>query len=555
MVRAHVSVLRALSLILVLSLAVGCAGGSSADDGLGAGDYVKGGSLGKEDASVLATVLDFEFDGSLVTDAAWDTRRVVQDQLLYTIGHLNGDKSVGRLDRLTLTNVATASADGGKTRVTYHASMPVAWGSKTNLPTSYTLTLPQDVSYSGQQAFTTKYKGSCVEAGAHDVDAGSMWYYYRPAKSGCKLADADVIKAQVTVTVSAVNTTGRYPEFHKVWEDKALRVVSVFGKYEDGATTSADAGVAAYNEFVAAVRKRLASSDLQTTPATVPTDPGVSTPDVEFRATLADGRTVQVNALLVDNVAGATSAFYDRYEDLSTRADLIAYNGHAGLGQNVRALAKKGKWVGGQYVIVFMNGCDTFAYVDGSLAETRSSVNPDDPEGTRYLDFVVNAMPAYFASDSEATMALTSGLLAYDAPKTYELMFKGIDSHQIVLVTGEQDNVYHPGYGEGENPGGETPAAWAGLAEEGTVTADQEQRYETPTLAAGAYAFEMTGEGDADLYVRVGSAPTETLYDCRPYRSGSDEVCEVTLATPAVVHVMVRGYADSSSYTLIGEAR
>jgi hypothetical protein len=161
-------------LVAPAALLAGCSEGSS-PVALGAGEYVKGGSLGKEDSSVLATVLDFEFDGTLLTDYAWDTRRVVQDQLLFTIGHLNGDKSVGRLDKLDLTNV-TSAGENGKTRVNYHARMPVAWGSKTNLPTAYTLTLPLDVSYSGQQSFTEKYKHDCVDYGAHDVDSGSMWY-------------------------------------------------------------------------------------------------------------------------------------------------------------------------------------------------------------------------------------------------------------------------------------------------------------------------------------------------------------------------------------------
>jgi len=521
-------------------------------DQLSPDDYVKG-EEGKEDSSALATVLDFEFDGELLTDYAWDTRRVIQDQLLYTIGHLNGNKAVGRLDKLDLTNVTTTPTDNGKTLVTYHAKMPVAWGSKTNLPTAYTLTLPRDVSYAGQQAFTDKYKTTCVDWGAHDVSTGSMWYYYRPAKSGCNLAQDDVVKLPVTVTVSAVNTTGKYPEYHKVWEDNAFNVVAVFGKYEDGATSASDAGIAAYNEFVGAIRSRLDTFGLATTPENVPASPGVATPDIEFRATLADGKKVQVNALLVDNVANATTAFYDRYEGLSTRADLIVYNGHAGLGQNVRALAKKGKWVAGQYVIVFMNGCDTFAYVDGSLAQTRAAINPDDPTGTKYMEIVTNAMPAYFASDSEATMTLVGGLLNYAEPRTYERMFKDIDPHQIVLVTGEQDNVYFPGYTEGGTEPSVEP--WSGLSESGAIAKNEEHRFETPALAAGTYEFKMTGTGDADLYVRVGTAPTAQLYDCRPYRSGSNETCVVNLTSEAPIHVMVRGYATSSTYQLAGQAR
>lgn len=551
--RGLVSLLLAFGLLAVLP---GCEDETAQEElTLEPGPLVKGFG-GKTDGSLLATVLDFEFDGVLVTDWAWDANRVVQDQLLYTIGHLNHNNSVGRLDRLVITNVATTSGPGNLTTITYRAKMPVAWGSKTNLPTTYTLTLPKDVSSAGQQAFAQKYSVSCVDYGAHDVTAGSMWYYYRPQRSGCKLADEDVVKVEAAVTVSDVNTTGKYPEYHKVWEDDALKVVAVFGKYEDGAKTSSDAGIAAYNEFVAAVKKRLAGASLQTTPETLPSNPGdnAAAPDIEFRATLADGKTVQVNVLLVDNIAGASAVFYDRYEDLSTQADLIAYNGHAGLGQNVRALAKKGKWVSGQYVIVFMNGCDTFAYVDGSLAETRAPLNPDDPQGTRYLDFVVNAMPAYFASDSEASMALINGLLAYAKPETYEQMFARIDSHQVVLVTGEQDNLFVPGY-DPDGPAPEPTDAWSGLNASGTVARDEEQQQQTPVLPAGTYRFSITGTGDADLYVRVGSAPTVELYDCRPYLTGSEETCDVTLNTAAEVFVMVRGWDDSSTYTLAGAAQ
>lgn len=117
------------------------------------------------------------------------------------------------------------------------------------------------------------------------------------------------------------------------------------------------------------------------------------------------------------------------------------------------------------------------------------------------------------------------------------------------------------GYGMGTNAfrlvvegGGETPppAAWSGLDESGTVTKNQEIRWATPELAAGNYRFVMTGTADADLYVRRGTAPTTTTFDCRPYASGSAESCSVTLAAPAVVHVMVRGYAASSSFRVVG---
>jgi hypothetical protein len=58
------------------------------------------------------------------------------------------------------------------------------------------------------------------------------------------------------------------------------------------------------------------------------------------------------------------------------------------------------------------------------------------------------------------------------------------------------------------------------------------------------------GTGDADLYVRSGSRPTTSTYDCRPYLTGNSESCAI--ATQAGdYYVMVRGYTAISGVTLI----
>ena len=532
------------------ALAVACASDTSEPGGPGTqtidnDDLVKP-EGGKADASHLAVFLEFEFDGEVLVSSTWNTKKAIEDQLLYTIGLLNGEKSVGRLDIVELTDIQTEPAADGKTRVTYHAKLPVAWGKKDSVPSTYTLRLPKDGTYSGYESFTEKYSHDCVDWGAHDVDAGSMWYYYRPEASRCNIADEDVVDLVAEVRPTGTQTTGKYPEYQKVWEDDALKVVAIYGKYKDNATSSSDAGIAAYNEFINAMKSRLQDSNLTTTPADVPYSPGVDMPDIVFNATLPDGKSVEVTALLVDNVRTAGSSFNQRYAALTPSADFIVYNGHAGLGANVRALAQKGEWVQGQYAVVFMNGCDTYAYVDSELWDAHAAVNPDDSVGTKYLDIVTNAMPSYFSNMPEATMAIFNGLMAHDAPTTYEQIFKEISKSQVVLVSGEEDNEFVPGGGGG------TPEDWSGMDESTSVSRDQEIRYETPTLAAGTYVFNLTGSGDADLYVRVGEAPTTSLYDCRPYRYGSKESCAVEITTPAPVHVMVRGWAGSSDVTLVG---
>ncbi len=519
---------------------------------VGEGDFVKGGFPGKADTSVEAIFVDFEFSAEVVVSSSWSAASAIEDQLLYTIGHLNEDNSVGRLDQLQVTNVETTLTEDGRYLATYDAKIPVAWGDRDHVPTTYKLRLPADITIAGQDAFTDKYNHDCVDTGAHDVTRGSMWYYYRPEAWGCDIDENDIVSIDVDVSISDINTTGKYPEYHKVWEDDVLKVVAVFGKYEDGATSSFDAGIRAYDRFNVAVGQELAGLDLTTVPASVPSAPGVNMPEVQYLARFSDNRAVEVTTLLVDNVRTAPSSFNQRYAELSADADLIVYNGHAGLGANIRALAAKGDWETGQYAMVFMNGCDTYAYVDSALADAHTAVNDDDPDGTKYLDIVTNAMPSFFHSMPNATMALVRGLMDYDDPKTYEQMFVDIDSAEVVLVSGEQDNEYFPGFddGGGDDPGDD---AWAGLEESGTVARAQEHRYVTPTLAAGSYVFSISGTSDADLYVRSGLAPTVSSWECRPYRSGSEERCEVELSSPTEVHVMVRGWATSSEYTLVGD--
>ncbi|MEO8800927.1 MAG: PPC domain-containing protein [Polyangiaceae bacterium] len=514
-------------------------------------------------SSNQATLLTFEFDGELTGSSGTfgGATSLINDQMLYTIGHLNGDRSVGRLDKLALTNVKTTTGSDGKSHVTYHAKLPVSWGSKTNLPSSYVLTLPRDASYEGQESFTSKYISSCVEPGAHDVDSGSMWYYYRPHLSSCHLDTADVFTTTATVTRSTENTTGKYPEYDRVWSDGTLKVVSIFGKFEEGATT--DVGIDGFNRFVSSTRTLLQSNGLVTAPSSAFTAPGAT--DVTMTATLPNGFKVEVTALLVESITSASSSFWSRYETLSSSADMISYNGHAGLGQNVRALATHGTWVKGKYVIIFMNGCDTFAYVDGSLAQKRAAINPDDPTGTKYMEFVTNTMPSFFSSMPNASLSLVKGLMSTSAPKTYDQIFSGIDNSEVVLVTGEEDNTFTPGTPIGPTTGasdagvpdsgtdaGPAPTGWTGLDESFTVAKDEEKRFTATGLAAGSYTFTLSGTGDADLYVKKGAAPSTTSYDCRPYRYGSNEVCTVTLTVVGEVDVLVRGWDRSSDVRVLG---
>ncbi|WP_196139556.1 pre-peptidase C-terminal domain-containing protein [Aliikangiella sp. G2MR2-5] len=62
------------------------------------------------------------------------------------------------------------------------------------------------------------------------------------------------------------------------------------------------------------------------------------------------------------------------------------------------------------------------------------------------------------------------------------------------------------------------------------------------------------GSGDADLYLRYGSQPTTSSYDCRPYKNGNSENCTVSNPQAGIWHISIRAYSNYSGVTLIGEA-
>ncbi len=62
--------------------------------------------------------------------------------------------------------------------------------------------------------------------------------------------------------------------------------------------------------------------------------------------------------------------------------------------------------------------------------------------------------------------------------------------------------------------------------------------------------FNMSGgTGDADMYVKFGSAPTDSSYDCRPYESGNTEACTTTNAG-GTYHVRLKPYSNFASVNL-----
>ncbi|HSX60577.1 MAG TPA: PKD domain-containing protein, partial [Tahibacter sp.] len=94
-----------------------------------------------------------------------------------------------------------------------------------------------------------------------------------------------------------------------------------------------------------------------------------------------------------------------------------------------------------------------------------------------------------------------------------------------------------------------------GVAKTGLSGAASSTTTYTMVVPAGASGLKFVmsgGTGDADMYVKFGSAPTTSSYDCRPYLSGNNETCTIATAQAGTYYVMLRGYSAYSGVSLTG---
>jgi len=180
------------------------------------------------------------------------------------------------------------------------------------------------------------------------------------------------------------------------------------------------------------------------------------------------------------------------------------------------------------------------------------------------FSFTTNALVASFtdtSTDSDGTIAsrawtfgdggtstAASPSHTYAAAGTYSVSLTVTDNGGATNT--KTSSVTVSGGGSGGGNVLQNGVAATGL----TATTGNSVSY-TMVVPAGATSLNFAisgGTGDADLYVKFGSAPTTSSYDCRPYVSGNNESCPITTAQAGTYYIMVRAYSTFSGVSLLG---
>ena len=133
---------------------------------------------------------------------------------------------------------------------------------------------------------------------------------------------------------------------------------------------------------------------------------------------------------------------------------------------------------------------------------------------------------------------------------TYYVMLNGYATYSGVTLTGS--------FSTGSTPPPPPPTGNVlsnGVPVTGISGAKGSKTYYTMDVPSGASSLSFSisgGSGDADLYVKFGSDPTLSSYDCRPYITGNNETCTISNIQTGTYHVMLHGYAAYSGVSLTG---
>lgn len=188
----------------------------------------------------------------------------------------------------------------------------------------------------------------------------------------------------------------------------------------------------------------------------------------------------------------------------------------------------------------FQGGCGTASapYTTGDLiADTprQQSANFDCPAGATSCSSA-DPIENYMNYTQDTCMEKFS-------PEQINRMRCSIDAYRASLVGG----------GGGPGPGDDVLQNQIPVNSlSGSTGAEDRYTMSVPSGASNLVFQISGGTGDADLYVRHGSQPTTSTYDCRPYLNGNNETCSFPSPAAGTWHVMLRAYSSYSGVALVG---
>ncbi|MBY0517835.1 MAG: hypothetical protein K2P81_13070 [Bacteriovoracaceae bacterium] len=314
-------------------------------------------------------------------------------------------------------------------------------GRKTQIP----LSLPYNIDKIYELG-VVRGKNLCSDE--HYNSEGDFFYFWDPDKDECPLKGntTDVLRINGTLD-ELENTTSTYPEYDRLYQKDKIKV-AVFIGYIDG-PTNRDSGAYSYRGlkekftdlgFELKEEKKLFRHSGQRV-----------TQGVNYLATfsgmtktaLGTNSEIEIQLMLAETeMDNRDSTFHKYLIEAYENADIIAYDGHSGLGGNLDLNSLPTVNFKRNYQIIFFNGCSSYPYYNQNYFAAK-------PGGSKNLDIITAGLPTLTSTSEDNMMAFLTPFLKGYLSSWQTLMNRleasnGEETTYLMGVNGDEDNQFRP---------------------------------------------------------------------------------------------------------------
>lgn len=390
------------------------------------------------------------------TAKAQEIKESVDYQLDFLIGHFQAPsfletyKSPGVLgDQYKIRFTSVEKRSEGRQKLHYRFEGKTVFHtkvfSKGNL-SAVPLRLPLDP-YSLYALGVVRGKNRCTDE--HYDSEGDFFYFWDPDKEGCPLRgnSEDVLRIEGKLK-QLPNTLSTYPEYDRLYLADELNISVFLGYIDDDPKISRnkDHGHRTFRELK---KKLISQGYLVVEEKNFKTINYLVRLEKDLRNQLGVKQTVKVSLLLSDSSVGITDQTFVRsFSEALMNSQIVAYDGHSGLGGNLDFGRFGINQLPSFYQIYFFNGCSSYPYFNSIFFDQK-------PAGKKNLEIITAGLPTL-------TSTSTSNMLSFLAPfiggkiYSYQTILRSLERSNneegtyLMGVNGDEDNLFKPK--EGRQP-------------------------------------------------------------------------------------------------------
>lgn len=317
--------------------------------------------------------------------------------------------------------------------------------------------------YSIRDLLTKDWKNCTDSSDSEHSEWSFFWYFWDPSRRGCDhVLGKEFQEITVTLGEETAPTRASYPEYQKLIRNidgqQVLEMTFAFGYVDDlkarDPFKDSDYGMYEFREFYESAKGQLRQLGFKEAPLRQSdiTKKGSRIVGSKFTGR-KDGVIVEVSILAASGI-DQMDIFADSYA--RKHHGFFSWFGHSRVGGGFDADRFRQTLhfypnefsLSPDYQLIYWAGCNSYSYYTLPFFAQKAELNPGlDPNGTKNLDIISNALPSLFAFNAFNAGVLFEALINWQDPTSYQDLVDKLEGHAkargypvLVNVLGDEDN-------------------------------------------------------------------------------------------------------------------